>query len=202
MAASPPKIVGLALAGGRSRRFSGANKAFAELSSRPLISYALDVLRSTNTIAISANQDIEKFTELGHTVLTDEMPDLGPLGGIYTGLKWAETQSASWLLTVPVDTPFLPHNLVDILSVNTDEVDIISAKTDHTQSPVCALWRTSLRQAMQAAIFDEGIRRMTEFLSSVRWQQVHLPTQLIDPLFNINTQEALSEANALLARNT
>jgi molybdopterin-guanine dinucleotide biosynthesis protein A len=43
-------------------------------------------------------------------------PACGPLGGILTALDWAQGLGAARVLTVAVDTPFLPADLVERLA--------------------------------------------------------------------------------------
>ncbi len=61
---------------------------------------------------VSANRHLDHYTGWGVPVLPDQLPDHlppypGPLAGFLTGLTHCSTP---WLLTVPCDSPFFPHD--------------------------------------------------------------------------------------------
>lgn len=101
------QITGLVLAGGRSRRWGGVDKAWQRFAGRPMVHRVCERLAAqTGAVWISANRDLERYGALGHRVLIDDWPDgRGPLAGIATALRRIETP---WLLVVPVDSPALP----------------------------------------------------------------------------------------------
>jgi molybdopterin-guanine dinucleotide biosynthesis protein A len=104
------KISALVLAGGRSRRMQGRDKGLVTLWGRPLIEHVLDRIRGqVGSIVISANRHSETYAGYGYPVLADEVgPDWGPLAGIYTALRFIDSD---YLLVVPCDTPCLPDDL-------------------------------------------------------------------------------------------
>jgi molybdopterin-guanine dinucleotide biosynthesis protein A len=194
-------ISGLVLAGGASRRFGGTSKAFALLGGKPLIVHALRPLLPLQHIAVSANQDHAAFAAYAPTILADEVTDQGPLAGILTGLDWAATlgPEIQWLVSVPVDVPFLPDDLVTRLSAMREDTQTVVAATASDTSPVCALWNVSQRLQMHDAL-ARGVRKMSDYLSLVSWRRADLPQDRIDPLFNINDHRALVVAEGMLAQ--
>ncbi len=67
---------------------------------------------------VSANRHLDHYTGWGVPVLPDQLPDHlppypGPLAGFLTGLTHCSTP---WLLTVPCDSPFFPHDLAQRLA--------------------------------------------------------------------------------------
>ena len=89
------EIVGIVLAGGRSRRMDGTEKAFLDLDGRPLIAHVVERLRpQVGALVISANGDPARFDFLGLPVVADPFPDFaGPLAGILAGLAFAGEHS-------------------------------------------------------------------------------------------------------------
>jgi molybdopterin-guanine dinucleotide biosynthesis protein A len=86
----------------------GSDKALIELKGRPLIVQALNILRSaglTATIA-GARSDLSKYAPL-----VDDA-GLGPLSGICAALA---STSAEFAVFLPVDMPFLPPSLIQVL---------------------------------------------------------------------------------------
>ena len=109
MTASPPRMAGLVIAGGRAVRF-GSEKALAELDGRPLLAHVLDALaRDCAVVGVNARPGSATAAwaqRQGFTLVADApgAPD-GPLSGVLAGLSWAETQGCALLATAPCDTP-------------------------------------------------------------------------------------------------
>lgn len=112
---SKQNILAHILAGGRATRMQGEDKGLLELNGTPLVVYVIEQLRpQVTSICISANRHIEQYQRYGLPVIVDSLEGyLGPLAGIHAALL---TCHSEWLLTVPVDCPFMPADLVLRLS--------------------------------------------------------------------------------------
>lgn len=102
------------LAGGQSKRM-GRDKAFLEVSGRPVIEQVLDQVRPlTDDLFISANAP-EKYAPLGLPIVPDIYPDKAALGGLYSVIRAARYDH---VLVVACDMPFLNvallQHLVDL----------------------------------------------------------------------------------------
>lgn len=104
-----PGFAGFVLAGGRSSRM-GSDKALVELAGRPLIVYALDVLRALGVSATiaGARSELSAFAP----VVPDAEPDRGPLSGVCAALEHC---SADFAVLLSVDMPLLPASLIAYL---------------------------------------------------------------------------------------
>lgn len=141
-------IAGLVLAGGRATRFGGADKAFIQLNGKPFIEHVLERLRpQLSLIAISANGNPQRFAAYGLPVLSDDQAfqECGPLAGVLSGLRWAASQKMDFLLTTPVDTPFLPVNLLAHLLPGPS----VAVHNGRVQ-PLSALWPVSFIDRLEA----------------------------------------------------
>jgi molybdopterin-guanine dinucleotide biosynthesis protein A len=200
-------IAGVILAGGRSSRMDGRDKAFAALAGTPLIGHVTARLRpQVAELAISAGADRSRFAALGPAVLTDPVAGLpGPLAGLLAGLRWARDRGRgiTHVATAAVDTPFFPLDLVARLAGGARPDGMAVARSAGRIHPVFAL----VPVALPVALADD----LGEFLAgggSLRvrdWMARHDPAVVdfafvegIDPFFNINTPEdlALAEAKA------
>ena len=105
-----PKIIGLILAGGCSRRMGSHDKAFAMLAGRPLLAHALARLQpQVDDVVINSNADHARFRPFNIAVIKDRLQGhLGPLAGIHAGLS---AYPDNYLLSVAVDLPFLQMDL-------------------------------------------------------------------------------------------
>ena len=191
------------LAGGAGRRLGGVDKALVALEGRPLIAHVVDRLAGqVSALAISANGDPERFGRLGLPVLPDPVPDRpGPLAGVLAGLDWARAAypKAPRLLTVPVDCPLLPADLVARLLAAGDDDHVVMAASGGKRHPVVALWPVGLATALRAGLRDGTLRKVETFGAARPHAVVEWPTVPFDPFFNVNTPKELVSVAALRA---
>jgi molybdopterin-guanine dinucleotide biosynthesis protein A len=79
-------ITGIILAGGLSKRY-GQNKAFLEIDRVRLIDRIAEQMRNIFKKVILVTNEKKDFEYLRLPMVEDLIKGLGPLGGIYTGLK-------------------------------------------------------------------------------------------------------------------
>lgn len=153
------QITGLVLAGGRSRRWGGVDKAWQRFAGRPMVHRVCERLAAqTAAVWISANRDLERYGALGHRVLVDDWPDgRGPLAGIATALRRIETP---WLLVAPVDSPGVPRDLAMHLGAEACRADrlLATARDGERLQPVFLLIHRDLAAALVTAVAGETRR--------------------------------------------
>ncbi len=200
-------IVGVLLAGGRSRRMGGGDKCLLELAGRPLLSHAIDRLRpQVSTVILNANGDPARFSRFGLPVAADPVEGFaGPLAGVLAGFEWtrANRSNARWVATAATDTPFFPDDLVARLLAATDGVypAISLALSGERTHPVFGLWPTALREDLRDAL-ESGTRKVLDWTDrhktvTAPFAPVQIAGRTLDPFFNANRPDDLSEAEAL-----
>jgi molybdenum cofactor guanylyltransferase len=193
-------IVGLVLAGGRARRMAGRDKALLPFGTGNLLGRALDRLRpQCDVVILNASSDMSDVASHGLTVVRDSIRDhAGPLAGILAGLDWMSDHAvdASMLVTVPVDGPFFPRDLVARLrpAAATQQVMIACARSGGRRHGVYGLWSPALRENLRDALLVKGIRKVDDWLAGHRVATVEWPDRPVDPFFNVNTPEDLAVA--------
>lgn len=203
-AAGAVTVAGLILAGGRSSRMGGRDKALLPLGGRPMLDHVLARFRpQVGPLAISANAAPAAFAGFGLPVLPDLQPGfVGPLAGILTGLDWAAgLTGVSHLATTATDTPFLPADLVARLAAAAAPGRAVLARSPAGPQPVCALWPITLRDELArwlAVDAGRSVRRWAMTLDHA-WADFAPAGGAPDPFFNANTPDELAEAEALLA---
>lgn len=203
------EVTGALLAGGRSLRMEGRDKCVVELGGKPMLEHVISRLRpQVHRIVIIANDAPERFSGYCLPVVPDTLEGhAGPLAGLHTALEWtvSETPEAKYLLTVPVDTPFLPLDLVARLSaaVSDKKASSAIASSGGKLHPVVGLWDVGLIGEVADAL-QSGTRAMTRFAEVQKSAVADFPLVgsddlRVDPFFNINTPEDLERAEALIA---
>lgn len=174
------------LAGGQGRRIGG-DKAQVLLAGRPLWQHVrARIAPQVTRLAVNGRGAFE-----GVEMITDAVPGLGPLGGILAAMNWAERCGAQRVLTVAVDTPFLPLDLLARLAA--EDARVVVAETADGVHGTTALWDVALAGALQQAL-DGGTRKVTDFAAEA--VPVRFPDTTPPAFFNVNTPEDLARAEA------
>ena len=175
----------------------GADKAFVPLAGRPLIAHVLDRLEpQVESVLISANGDASRFAALGRRVVADAVRQ-GPLSGVLSALQAAAGMGATHLVSTPVDTPFLPGDLVpQLLLAAENSPEGLALASDATgDHPATAIWPVGLAPAL-ADFLAEGQAKVTRFTEAHHAARASFPDARA--FLNLNTPEDLAAAEALL----
>ena len=197
-------IDGLILAAGRSSRMH-SNKVEAVLSGKPLLDYVIDrVTPQVNQLFI--NGDPATRGERPNSFIRDKVDGFrGPLAGLYSALGSDQVSCesrASYLMLVPCDGPFIPHNLVAELyqQVVDGDTDIACIRYQGFVQPTFSLWHKRTRSAVEKALLVDGNGGFKPLLNSLNTVYLDWPEQQVNPFFNINSPADLAQAEAILCR--
>jgi molybdenum cofactor guanylyltransferase len=182
------KITGIVLAGGKGTRMGSVDKGLQPLRGKPMVEWVLERLAPQVTeIVINANQNVERYQEYGHGVVSDEIAGFaGPLAGLHAGLK---ASSHPIVVTVPCDSPFLPADLVSRLHGSLKHHDLAVAKTGDQPHPVFALMKREVRESLEAFLAQGG-RKIDAWYAALEVVEVRFDDEA-DAFRNINTLEEL-----------
>ena len=199
-------VAAMILAGGRSRRMGGGDKGLLQLGGRPILQRVIDRIRpQVSALALNANGGAARFAALGLDVIPDPVPGFaGPLAGILAALSWSNgiLPTATHVLTVPSDTPFLPRDLVRRLqaAIRASGDSVVAARQGR-RHPVVGLWPVGCYAALEAAVLHEGLRKVETWTDRVNARVVRFDDGIADPFFNVNAPADLAAARDLLALN-
>ena len=190
-------VLGVILAGGLARRMGGGDKALIPLGGRSLLSRVIDRMEAqVGGLVLNANGDPDRFSGYRMPVIADTLAgQQGPLAGILAGLEHAAAGGWCWIATVPVDTPYLPRDLVDrlISALRGDGAEIACASSGGRVHPVVGLWPVSLADGLRVAVSEAGLRRAGVFAESRRRAIATWPVEPYDPFLNLNSPSDLFE---------
>ncbi|EJK82039.1 molybdenum cofactor guanylyltransferase MobA [Rhizobium rhizogenes] len=205
--ADPAEIPPFLLAGGRSSRM-GMNKAFVSLGGEKLLTWIATRIGQRQTIPVALNADADWPDTEGLPLVPDIIPGkLGPLAGVLTAMRHAAVYHprTSHIVTVPIDSPFFPINLVARLAAPIEgRDDIAIAASLGRDHPVFGLWPVSVADDLESWLLADEKRRVRDFLARHLVRTVDFPTietaiGPLDPFFNINRPDDLIDAEKWLA---
>jgi len=192
-------IAGCIIAGGASRRM-GEDKAVLEFGGMPLVVHAIERLKpQVASLIINAHDDSADFSAYGLPVVTDPAGDRqGPLAGILAAMRWAEKNDIASIVTIAVDTPFFPRDLVSRLGEAAQGKELACASSAGRLHPVFGLWKAALAQELEQQI-DNGLRSVRQWVALHDAGIAEWPTEPYDPFFNINNPADREAALRILA---
>ena len=155
------------LAGGRARRYGGADKAALPVGGARIIDRQLAALSGVaEDIRIVAN-DPARYAALGLRVIPDAIADVGPLGGIYSALLDARHDP---VIVLACDLPFVTAALLERLLSERgsgEEIDAVVPRSARGLEPLCAVYHRRCAAAAKARI-DRGALHVAGWLDDLK----------------------------------
>ncbi len=147
-------ISGIILTGGNSKRM-GQDKAFMKLNDLYFIEIAINLLKECcDEILISSNN--KSYDNFGYRVVADEVPGVGPIGGIYSCLKKSKNQHN---LVIPVDTPFVKKEVYEqLLGWKSSFKHIVAINNDLLLEPLHAYYRKDTVEILGRLIVKKNLK--------------------------------------------
>ena len=195
------KILGVVLAGGKSKRF-GEDKSQVKLHGKILIDYILsEITDQFNEILVVTNNPI-RFKDSSKILTTKDFEEgLGPLGGILTAMKWIKDQKKKyeWISTFPSDTPFFTNKELKFFYENIDikKSKLFFIKNKETRHNIFGLWSLDLLKKLETDL-QKGERKVEVWADTVGVETINIEYEKRDPFFNINTKEDLEKAYKIM----
>jgi molybdopterin-guanine dinucleotide biosynthesis protein A len=184
------EVTGVVLAGGQGSRMGGVDKGLQPFRGKPMAAHVIERLApQVDELLINANRNPQAYGALGHRVIADEIEGFaGPLAGFERGLAHAR---GKLIVTVPCDSPFLPHDLVARLraALDTQGAQVAVAKTGDQAHPVFCLMRREVHESLRQFLAS-GQRKIDRWYSQLALVEVAFDDEA-EAFLNINTREEL-----------
>jgi molybdopterin-guanine dinucleotide biosynthesis protein A len=195
------RIAGAIIAGGRSSRMGGSEKAFCVIGGHTILERILASLApQVEQILINANGELPRHAPPELSIVPDVIQGrFSPLVGIHASLAWVRAQGFDAVLTVPSDTPFLPGDLTERLESELHAAGSAVASSEGRVHFATGLWQVDLCEDLRHFLVDLGGKRAGDWVARQQSAIVEWPDQPFDPFFNVNTPEDLAEANRIAA---
>lgn len=170
------------MTGGKNRRMDGKKKLFLELEGKSFLESILDALQDFDKIYLSV-EDTTPYEHLNMPMIVDKIKEIGPLGGIYSGLKNCEEDA---LFVVACDMPFVTAIAVKmLLEEYSRQQKVTIACTEDRVHPLLGIYPKSVLPYVEKQIQEKDYRVMNA-LKQAGYATVVLPKEDVSTK-NINT---------------
>lgn len=190
-------VTGIILAGGKSTRM-GTDKGLHELCGKPLISYSIQVLSELcSTIIISTSSDA--YQSFGYKTVADEIPGIGPIGGLYSALKQSKTENN---LVLSCDLPFISKELLSFILKNSEGYKVaVPWQGNQHYEPLCGFYHLSILDQISIYIQNHNYK-LPDLFEEVSINKLVINSNhdfYHDNLFlNVNSKHDLDAAENLM----
>jgi molybdopterin-guanine dinucleotide biosynthesis protein A len=200
MAQNQHSIAGLILAGGRGERLGGVIKSGLVVGGARLLDRVADRLVECAPLLVARGRIERELLELRPGMIA--VPDLdgdyaGPLAGVAGAIAYLNglTTPPELLISVAVDTPFLPADFVARLVDGLGEAPAAVASYAGQPYPTNAIWRvTRFRDLPEQVAAGTAPHSLKSLYTQAGGIDIEWPTTAAgDPFANVNTPADLAE---------
>jgi molybdopterin-guanine dinucleotide biosynthesis protein A len=192
----PKPLTGIILAGGKSTRM-GKNKALIEIEGIPIIERICVLFKRLFQEVWIITDQAEVFHGLGAKLHDDLIPNLGALGGLYSGLVLASFPHS---FCVACDMPFLREPLIDYLVRGIDGFAAVVPRTKDGWQPLHAVYSKSCLEVINEVVAEKKTKIIDIYprikLRVVEEEEFHSIDPLNESFINVNTPEDLARIEA------
>lgn len=195
---------GVILAGGRSSRFAGENKAFFDLGGSPVIQPVITLFREMFSETLLVTNTPVPYLSWDAAIVTDIFSVKSSLTGIHAGLFYAKTP---YIFVAACDTPFIRKSLVElVLSEIEPGTAAVMPEIPAGTEPLFAAYATEALPVVEHYIRREKLKIQRVFqklrVKKIPAKRVMEADPDLETFFNINTPADLEAARARLDRKS
>ena len=200
-------FAGILLAGGRSKRM-GTDKALLPLPGYNQISFLQHLTRVMLGVCeelVLVTRDVQqadtyaRYVSSSVRLVVDEVPDNGPLMGIYSGLRVIE---ASHVFVCAIDTPLLQSSLLTFLLTQCCDDTLVIPVVDDRPQVLLALYPRVLlpliEERLQAGRRDPRSLLDVAAIRYIPEEQLRVVDPDLRSFLNVNTPEDLYALRSML----
>ena len=190
---SENNILGVILAGGKSKRF-GEDKTIAKLGNKTLLDHTISKIEK-NFKEILVIENKEKVIRHKKNVFSTKdiiEGQLGPLVGVLSAMEWIKNNNKNynWVATFPCDTPFFNENLIDKIkncpTISTKKLFFL--KSGSRRHNIFGLWSLELKDILLDDI-NKGQRKVEDWANKIVSEIIEIDDKNDYNFLNINTIE-------------
>jgi len=162
----------------------GTDKAFVPVDGVPMARRVADALLAAGASTVAAIGGGHRLAEIGLSVVADDWPGEGPLGGLATALRWSPE---AVVVVAGCDQPWLDavtvRRLLGAHGTTSSSASATVASIDGRAQPLPGVYDTGLRPPLEAAL-NGGRRALSTALELAALTVVPLPDR--EPLRDVD----------------
>jgi molybdopterin-guanine dinucleotide biosynthesis protein A len=185
------RLAAAILAGGQARRLHGINKGTLVVGRNAIIDRQLETLREISREIFVVGRGDDVWTSRGLRVVSDEIPDAGPLGGIYTAIMQSP---ADRTLIVACDMPFLSSAVLHRMEA-VEDADLVIPRHARGYEPLCAIYSRACADDIRRRI-DRGSYEASKLPVGLRVTEFDVDNEVM--FVNVNTPHDYERARELI----
>ena len=198
-------ILGVVLAGGKSRRF-GEDKNHIKLGNKTLLEHVLfKIINKFHETLIVASHPLKIQITKKVTIIEDCYRNFGPLAGVLSSMKWIKENKKTfkWVATFPSDTPFFETSIIEEYEkkITANESLLYFIKSNNKRHNIFGLWSIDLLETLENDLVKNNFRKVEDWANKIGVKTIDIEIKKFDPFFNINTKEDFEIAKRILKEN-
>lgn len=182
------EVTGIILAGGKSSRM-GQDKGLLEVNGKPMVQHIIEKLEAVTTsiIIISNNPEYVKFHK---SIYADLIEDQGPVGGIYSGLYYTESEVN---IVVSCDVPFISVDLLQTLLENSNKYLVTIPSFKGKEHPLIGIYHKKSLEKFKSSTLENKLK-LINVINELPNNIVIVEGNENDNIFlNLNSQEDINK---------
>lgn len=153
------------LCGGKSKRM-GFDKCNIKINHKYLIEIIGEKLEEIFQEIILVSNDVNKFKQIKYAVVEDILPEIGPLGAIYTALKKC---SSKYIFVIPCDMPVINLDYIRYMMsfIDQEKVEGVATYRLNFIEPLYAFYSKDMLHIFEKYIENQNYK-LQELISSCK----------------------------------
>ena len=197
-------ILGVVLAGGKSKRF-GQDKNQVKLGNLTLLEHVLfKIINKYKEVLVVSNHNLalDKLDKIN--LIQDCIKDQGPLAGVLSAMRWIKktNKQYKWIATFPSDTPFFDESIISKYNeaIKKNDSLLYFIKSNGKRHNIFGLWSIDLMETLENDLIKNNLRKVEDWANKIGVKTIDIKNDEFDPFFNINTKKDLEEAKKMLKK--
>ena len=195
-------ILGVVLAGGKSKRF-GQDKNQVKLGNFTLLEHVLfKIINEYKEVLVVSNHNLtlDKLDKIN--LIQDCIKDQGPLAGVLSAMRWVKktNKQYKWIATFPSDTPFFDESIISKYNeaIKKNDSLLYFIKSNGKRHNIFGLWSIDLMETLENDLIKNNLRKVEDWANKIGVKIINIKNDKFDPFLNINTKKDLEEAKKIL----
>jgi len=182
------------LAGGKSSRM-GQDKGLMIVNHQPMISYIISFL-ATMSLPIHIITAEKSYMRFGLPLIADTIPNMGPLGGLYTALQHAQSP---YVLLLSCDMPLLNTKILTPLLSDQEKDRLLCYKLGEQIFPFPACYHVSLKTEVLKFLHEKKLK-ITTFLKEMNARSIDFTKEQMVYFTNLNSPTEIAQIEKLWSK--